>query len=387
MTLREFGGVVGLYWKTFATVTLAVLLAGVTWLSLTPPQYSASARLLISVQGNSTTNAYQNDGVVIGRVRSYVALMDSDVVTRRVIDRLGLPLTPRELAAKISAVNVPPNTALIDVAVTDPSPQQALRIADTVAAEFAGWANAMESATGTDAQRVRTTVVSAADEPRGRTAERVGLAALIAVMALLLGAIAVWIRSATDPVLRTRQQAVTAMNAPVLAEFDAGPATSHTGFEPFRKLRAEIRRTTGDHGIRVLQISPVDRSRDTASTAMNLGRAMAMGGRRCAVIDASDGGAVWLVSEDRVVTHSADASLPDLRCGSDHVIVATPPVLDGESASATSEYADGVLLIATTGYTARRDAKRAADALRARGAAVVGIALESGRRARSRRER
>ena len=112
-------------------------------------------------------------------------------------------MTARELAAKVSATDVPPKTSIIDVAVTDESPEQAQRIADTLGREFISYTNALETPTGEDGQKVQTSVVTAASEPHSPLAQYVALGVLAALAALLLGAVAVWIRSLTDRVVRT----------------------------------------------------------------------------------------------------------------------------------------------------------------------------------------
>lgn len=197
MNLREFLAAARQYWKTFTAVFLTVLAAGIAWLVLSPLQYVSTAQLLVSLNGTTTASAYQNDAVVGARVKSYVALLTSDVVSQRVIDKLGLSMSPAQLAAKVSAVQVPPNTAIIDIAVTDPSPEQARRIAGAVAEEFVAYTKALESPTGADAQKVQTSVVTQASEPRSRQAERIAIGGLIGVLALLAGSAAVWMRSAS----------------------------------------------------------------------------------------------------------------------------------------------------------------------------------------------
>ena len=153
----------------------------------------------MSVSGSTTAAAYQNDEVVAGRVNSYIALLTSDVVSQRVIDKLGLSVTPPELAAQISATNVPPKTSIIDVAVTAESPDRAQTLANTVASEFIHYATALETPTGEDAQKVRVTAVNTASQPRGNMLERSLLGVLAAVAAALAGAVAVWIRSVPTP--------------------------------------------------------------------------------------------------------------------------------------------------------------------------------------------
>ena len=189
MSLREFLRTVRMYRKTFAAAVLTVAALGAAWLILTPLQYVSTAQLLVSLNGTSSANAYQNDDVVAARVNSYVALMTSDVVGQRVIDKLGLKMNPRELATKVSAVQVPPNTAIIDIAAVDSSPERARQLADTVANEFVSYTKALESPTGEDAQKVKTSIVSAASQPRSRLPELVALAGLVGVLALLVGAL------------------------------------------------------------------------------------------------------------------------------------------------------------------------------------------------------
>jgi capsular polysaccharide biosynthesis protein len=193
--VKTYLATVGKYWKTFLVASVAVLAVGMTWLGLTPVQYVSTTQLLVSINGSTTASAYQNDDVATGRVSSYIVLLTSDVVSQRVVDKLHLPMTAPEFGAKVSATNVPPKTSIIDVAVTDESPVRARQLAETVAQQFIGYANALETPTGEDGQKVRTTVVTAASQPRSRVVERVALGVLVALAALLVGAVAVWVRA------------------------------------------------------------------------------------------------------------------------------------------------------------------------------------------------
>lgn len=203
MNLKTFVAAVRRYVKTFVAVAGVVFAVGLAWIILTPAKYVSTTQLMVSISGSTTAAAYQNDQVVAGRINSYIPLLSSGVVTQRVIDKLGLSMTAAQLAAEISATNVPPKTSIIDVAVTDESPQRARLIADTLAQEFISYTTALETPTGEDSQKVHTTVISVASEPRERRAERVILGVLAGLTALLLGSVAVWIRSRTDPVVRT----------------------------------------------------------------------------------------------------------------------------------------------------------------------------------------
>jgi capsular polysaccharide biosynthesis protein/Mrp family chromosome partitioning ATPase len=397
VNLKTFLSNVRVYWKTFVFVTVVLLAAGVALLVFTPMQYVSTTQLMVSIQGSTTAAAYQNDGVVTGRVNSYIALLTSDVASQRVIDKLGLRMTAPELAAKISATNVPPNTSIIDVTVTDPSPEQARRIADTLAGEFVSFTEALETPTGEDGQKVHTTVVTAASEPKPRLAERVALGVLAALAALLVAAVVVWIRSVTDRVVRTAERAAVAAGVPVLGSVTAAAAVSIHDLEGYRRLRARLRSTSDRRGDRVLEMASVDDDVDTPSVAANLGRAMELAGGRAVVIDATapqspESSALemvrgvdglpdtlsvngWAAVPDAAATRAASELVERLRGDYEHVVMAAPPVLTSLTASVVSEYADAILLLVSPGRTKRRDVNRAAASLVATGAPLIGVLL------------
>lgn len=199
MDLRTYAGQIRRYWRTFTLVALTVSVAGVAAILFSPQRFESTTRLLVSLEGASTAAAYQNDDVIAGRVSTYIPLLSSGVVAGRVIDELQLPMRPEELAAQISATNVPPRTALIDVTVADESPQRAQRIAETLADQFISYTKVLETPTGEDDQKVHTTVVTAASQPTRNVVDSVLLGLLVCAAAVLAGAVAVWIRCQHDP--------------------------------------------------------------------------------------------------------------------------------------------------------------------------------------------
>lgn len=198
LTLKAFATAVRRYRLTCALVVGVVLALGGTLIVLLPHDFVSSTRLMVSIQGSTTAAAYQNEDVATRRIRSYIPLLTSGVVTQSVIDKLGLPMTSDELAAKINATNVPPKTSLIDIEITDESPERAREIANTLAAQFIAYAASVETPTGEDDSKVKTTVVSAATEGRQSRSAPVLLGALTALAALVLAGVAVWIRAARE---------------------------------------------------------------------------------------------------------------------------------------------------------------------------------------------
>jgi capsular polysaccharide biosynthesis protein len=291
LNLKTFVAAVRRYVKTLVAVAGVVFAVGLAWIILTPAKYVSTTQLMVSISGSTTAAAYQNDEVVAGRINSYIALLTSDAVSQRVIDKLGLSMTAPELAAEISATNVPPKTSVIDVAVTDESPARARLIADTLASEFINYTNALETPTGEDGQKVHTTVVSPASEPRERRAERVILGVLAGLTALLLGSVAVWIRSRIDPVVRTADQAAATAGVPVIGCVTSAQAVTVDELNGYRRLRTRLRTVIDKSGRaddlgHVWVVASATGEVDAATAASNLGRAMELAGSRSIVLDA-----------------------------------------------------------------------------------------------------
>jgi capsular polysaccharide biosynthesis protein len=415
VNLKDFVATIRRYWKTAAAVAGAVLVLGWTALLLTPLQYVSSTQLMVSIEGSTTADAYQNDEVVAGRVNSYIGLLTSDVVAQRVVDKLGLPVTASELAGRINATNVPPRTSVIDVAVTDESPTRAQQLAQTLAQEFIGYTNALETPTGEDAQKVHTRVVTEATAPHARVVERLVLGLLIVAAAALLAGVAVWIRSRTDPILRSADQ-VTAAGLAVVGTVSDEPRDEAERLEQYRRLQTRLRLlvTTppgGDRGW-VIVLSTAVVEFDISPLAAKLGRALESIGEHCIVLDAcnpppgsdesgvrdhgeapivvetdSDGVRTaaepgrpktvtmteWAENPDQLATTVTSELFDGLRSDYDHVLVAAPPVLSSVTAAATGIQADAVLLVVHPGHTKRRDVIRASDELRAMGTRLNGV--------------
>jgi len=232
MTLRVFLAAVKRHWKTFAITAGVVLAVALILLVLMPAKYVSTTRLMVSVEGSTTTAAYQNDGVVTGRINTYLALLTTDAVTQRVIDKLKLPESPHELAEQVNATNVPPRTSLIDIAVTDESAERARLIAQTLADEFIKFADATETPTGEDSQKVHTIVVTPATAPQQQVMEHVALGGLAALVALILGAAAVWIRSGRDPALAIAGPDAPSEHAPPTKAIAVAPPETNQSTDP-----------------------------------------------------------------------------------------------------------------------------------------------------------
>src|SRR4051794_20355157 len=87
----------GWWLPVVAMVVGASVALGVSLLQ--PPLYTTSTQLFVSRSDQaSTSDAYQSSLFSQERVASYAQLLGGDEVASRVIDRLGLDMTPAELS-------------------------------------------------------------------------------------------------------------------------------------------------------------------------------------------------------------------------------------------------------------------------------------------------
>src|SRR5215213_4636154 len=112
------------WWLAVMGVVIGGLAALGVSLVMTPT-YSASTQLFVSTDDASSTSAvFQGSQFSQERVRSYAELLAGQELAARVVDALNLGMSPGELVNEIEVSTVP-QTVLLNVTVTDPSPQQA----------------------------------------------------------------------------------------------------------------------------------------------------------------------------------------------------------------------------------------------------------------------
>jgi capsular polysaccharide biosynthesis protein len=395
MTGSSFLKAVRRYWRTFVVATGLPLVVGVGWVMLWPATYVSTTQLMVTIDGSATATAYQNEDVVAERVNSYIPLLTSDVVVQRVVSALGLSESAGELAANISASNVPPKTSLIDVSVSDASAPQAKLIADTLAREFITYTNALETPTGQDGQKVHTRVVNPASDPQSRRTERIVLAGFVGFAAIVVGLVAVWVRAGTDPIVRTEEAAAAALGGPVIGTVRATPHAGGAEFEAYRRLRTRLRRLlpelpAGERRGRMWLLTSVGDEADTAVVAANLSRALESSGEPTILIAADAvaepasgdeepvdavGDLDWADIEQMQVADGFAERLDGLRSDYAHVLVAAPPATAATSASILSEHADLALILVVRDRTNRRSLARSAEDLRLVGARLAAVML------------
>ena len=137
MELRDYLRILRRRWLLIATLTLLVIGAAAAWTFTSTPQYQSTARVFVSTSagdsGETAGAAYQGGLFSQQRVTSYADLVGkSRELAEWVIDDLDVDLTAGELLNEVETTVVP-ETVIIDLSVTDPSPSMAQALAQSYA--------------------------------------------------------------------------------------------------------------------------------------------------------------------------------------------------------------------------------------------------------------
>ncbi|MFE9956936.1 polysaccharide biosynthesis tyrosine autokinase [Micromonospora sp. NPDC005299] len=260
------------------------------------PMYQADAQLFVSISERDAGAADLNQGGTFAqqRVRSYVDIVDSPMVTSEVIKSLNLSYTTDELAKQIEASS-PLNTVLLNISVTDPSPQRARDIANAVVSQLPRFIADIETPAGTTSP-IKATVTKSATLPSEPVAPRTKLnLALGLLVGLASGAGLAVLRHTLDKTIRGRREAALVADAAVVGEIGDDPkmkvqaliADDPTGLraEEFRRLRTNIRFLSIDGRIGSLVVTGSVPSEGKSTVAANMAIALAQSGERVVLID------------------------------------------------------------------------------------------------------
>ena len=395
---------------------------------LMTPTYSASTQLFVSTDDASSTSAvFQGSQFSQERVSSYAELLGGQELAARVVDALDLGMSPGELVDEIEVSTVP-QTVLLNVTVTDPSPQQAQRIAVEIADQFPRMVDDLETTTS-GASPVRVKLVQAAGLPTVPTSPQTLLnVALGAFAGLLLGSVAALTRARLDRSVKKPDEAAALAGAPVIgvvlrhSDLDSGNAANRGRAprvaEDYRQLRANLQFLDVDEPPKVIMVSSALPSEGKTTAIINLALALAEAGRKVTIVEADLRrpkvtrylGMVGGVGLTNILAGTADVAdvtqyygehglaviaagptppnpsglvasasmaelLEKLRAGNDFVLVDSPPILPVADSTGLAVLVDGVLLTVRYGGTRKDQLQQAATTLQRVGARTLGVIL------------
>jgi capsular exopolysaccharide synthesis family protein len=428
-------------WRWVVAVTLLAVAGGVAWSLLSTPTYEATGRVFFSLEyGDSASDLVQGSNYTQSQVASFAELVDTPAVLTPVINELDLDLRPAELAQSVSAA-APVDTVLIEVTVTDASPERRVDIANAVLDSLSSVVEDLAPANAQGAPSVRATTVAEAETPDQAVSPDLPLALALGLFGgLLLGLAAAALRDGLDNRVRDASVLSRLTDLPLLGSIPtrADRATAATvvetephslNAEAFRLLRTNLQFVdlpTGDQGqpgLKVLTVSSSLSSEGKSSIAANLAVAMAETGARVLLVDADlrrpavagllgIEGAVglttvllgraqvtdvvqpWGASGLEVLPSGAVPPNPsellgspamrrllgELRARYDYVVLDTTPLLAVADAAILSRLAVGALVGANVSRVRRHQFAEALQTLERVDARILGVALNQVRR-------
>ncbi|MGY1812844.1 polysaccharide biosynthesis tyrosine autokinase [Blastococcus sp. SYSU D00820] len=390
------------------------------------PLYTSSTQLFVSARDSfSSADAFEGSLLAQARVTSYADLIVGDELASRVEDRLGLEETglTSAITAEASA-----DTVLIDVEVTDPSPEQAQRVADAVGAEFIEFVGELEAPDGEGVSPVRVTVTDEADVPESPTSPLTRRNVLLgALVGLVVGGGLAVLRARLDRTVKDVEETARLAGAPVIGTVLKSDALDkvHTidrvgdsrTTEDFRQLRTNLQFLNVDEPPKVIMVSSAIPSEGKTTLVINLALALADAGQQVTVIEADLRrpkvtrylGLVGGVGLTNVLSGTADVAdvvqtyrenlsviaagpnppnpgellaskhmfslLDKLQGDNDFVLIDAPPLLPVADASGLAVYMDGVVLSVHYGSTRKDQLEQAAALLQRVGATTLGVVM------------
>ncbi len=429
MSMRELVMAARKHW---VLVLLPVLVLGgaIGYLSMkTPPSYRSSATVYVTLSSSgSATDLNQGANYTQAQMLSFAQLATMPIVLEPAIEELGLGISPKQLAERVSA-STPSGTSLLTVSVAGSSPQATAEAANAVAAELTTVIQALAPVSESGRGTITATIVKDAVPPAYPFSPNTKRNVMAAVFAgLLLGIVAAYLRQALDTRVRTARDVDAVIGVPVLGSVrpvKRAAGFSFAGFEgvgdaqgeEFRRIRTNLQMIGRVGTPKVFAVSSAVSGEGKSYTALRIAASFAAAGDRVLLIDADlrrpsiatalgiEGAAglteclVGRATFDEVAQVVGDA-LTVLASGAvppnpsellasrefeeilvrgrerfDVVVVDAPPLLPVADAVVISRIVLGIVLVVDVSRVRRAQIQRAVETVRLGGGRVVGAVL------------
>lgn len=300
LTLQGYLRVLREQWRVVLGVVILAVLAAGGFAMLRPPEYTARLTLFVSAQSTGPDDtAYQASQLAQQRVPSYQVLLTSRPIAKEVVERLGLNATPEDVAERITATT-PPDTALIQVAVTGRSAERTAAVANTAAAVMVGLVGELDKSlvAGFRPPPVAIHVVAPASPPESPSSSGTASTILIGLLAgvALAGATAL-ARNALDTSVRSADQLSEAAGAPTLGVLGddrrarkdplAIQRDRRSGQrEAFQQIRTKLQFLEADRQSKVYVVTSALPREGKTTALCNLASALGAAGTKTVIVEA-----------------------------------------------------------------------------------------------------
>lgn len=277
---------------------LICLLAAAAASLAVQPTYKSETKLFVALQNSGSVSELQQGNVFTqARVQSYVKTVSTPVVLQPVIDSLGLPVTPQELSAKISASS-DANTVLITITAADESAVRSAAIAQAVGSSLIAAVDELERPSRGDSSPVKLSIVTPAVAPTSPSSPNMQLNLLLGLLAGTgIGLTLAVLRALLDTRIRGALDVGRVTDAPVLGGicFDSDAIkkplltqakSQSPRAESFRQLRTNLQFAHVSHKSKTVLMTSSLPGEGKSTTATNLAIALAQAGQTVALVDA-----------------------------------------------------------------------------------------------------
>jgi non-specific protein-tyrosine kinase len=435
MEIRDF---YRLILKNLITVVLSTILgigASSVLTYMETPIYEAKAQLFVSTQSSEVdlTSLIQGSSFTQQRVKSYAQIIPSPTTLAPVIRQLGLKISPDKLSSRVKA-SAPLDTVLINLSVSDESPQQAALLANSIGIYFSQFVNELELANTDNTPPIKVSVVKRASIPTIPASPRVSLNLLLGlILGFGVGVGIAILRQIFDNTIKNEDQLEEtpllgaipfdkqAEARPLILQLDKYSART----ESFRQLRTNLQYLKIDNPPKVISITSALPGEGKTSTSLNLALSLCQTGFKVIFVEADlrrpkvskylkitgQFGLSEILTKqipgeilERIsaATSVLDGALPldfiasgalppnpaelldsdifaeflnQLRPKYDFVILDCPPSLPVADASIISTRSDGVLIVVEAGKTKVNQYIGVRDSITAVGGFVLGVVL------------
>ncbi|MEL4359207.1 MULTISPECIES: polysaccharide biosynthesis tyrosine autokinase [unclassified Luteococcus] len=428
MDLQDYLRIARRRWRAIvAMTTLMVALAALVTI-LTPKSYQSTAQLFVSTSGGDTNaDLAQGSTFTQKQMKTYSQVIASPKVLDPV--RKKLKVEPGAPLADALTATSPPDTVLINVAVTDRDPAKAARTANAVAEEFTSTVQELQAVKADKDSPVKATVIKPAEETKTPTSPRPLRNLVMGLLAgLLLGLGLALLRDRMDTSVAgerdvkeiTDETIIGAIpfdsqapKQPLIVQSD--PMSSRS--EAFRTLRTNLQFVDIANHPKVFVLTSSLPGEGKSTTAANLALTLGASGSTVCVIEGDlrrpqllnymglEGG-VGLTSvligeteledvlqpfgenlyvlgagpippnpSELLGSETMRALLNQLRDRFDYVIIDAPPLLPVTDAAVVSRLADGAIVVVGAGVIKKENVTRALESLDTVEANVLGIVM------------
>src|SRR5438067_3180344 len=297
--VAQYGSVLKRQGWLIALIVVCAVAGAAAITAVQTPVYQASMKIVVG-QGNGFFQP-QFGSSVQPFTQTMTSLLESDIVARRVIQSQRLPLTPKGLLSQLHVASNP-ESSVLDVAYDSSDKKMAVGVLEEVGRTFTDLVKQrFGSQPGNAGTSITATVFDPAHLEPGTVAPHPARnAVLAAVLGLLLGATAAFVRDALDERVRSRDDAAAWLNAPVVGVIPQvasagrrpGPARrqdiagNHAMLEAFYMLRANLEFSEVGAAGQIIAVTSAVPNEGKSTVAASLAAVLALSGKNVICVDA-----------------------------------------------------------------------------------------------------